>query len=114
MSWLPRLDKDDFVGKVAHEHFAQRVEKERLVGFTMEEDFLPAEGAQIVIDDYPAGRVTRARFSEAVGAVIGLAWVPTDRSEPGTRVEIQVDRLRRGARITQGAFFDPSGERMRS
>jgi len=49
-----------------------------------------------------------------VGQVIGLAWVPTDRSEPGTRVEIQVDRLRRGARITHGAFFDPSGERMRS
>jgi glycine cleavage system aminomethyltransferase T len=40
--------------------------------------------------------------------------VPTDRSEPGARVEIQVDRLRKGARITHGAFFDPAGERMRS
>ena len=46
--------------------------------------------------------------------MIGLAWVPANRSEPGTRVEIQVERLRRGARITDGAFFDPSGERMRS
>jgi sarcosine oxidase, subunit alpha len=114
MSWLPKLDKDDFVGKFALEHFAQREEKERLVGFTMEDDFLPAEGAQIVIEGYPAGRVTSARRSEAVGGIIGLAWVPTDRSEPGTRVEIQVDRLRRGARITHGAFFDPAGERMRS
>jgi sarcosine oxidase, subunit alpha len=114
MSWLPKLDKDDFVGKFALEHFAQREEKERLVGFTMEENYVPAEGAQIVIDGYPAGRVTSARRSEAVGQIIGLAWVPTDRSEPGTRVEIQVDRLRRGARITHGAFFDPSGERMRS
>ena len=75
---------------------------------------LPAEGAQIVIEGYPAGRVTSARRSEAVGQVVGLAWVPTDRSEPGTRVEVRVDRLRRGARITRGAFFDPSGERMRS
>jgi sarcosine oxidase subunit alpha len=56
MSWLPKLDKDDFVGKFALEHFAQREEKERLVGFTMEEDVLPAEGAQIVIEGYPAGR----------------------------------------------------------
>jgi hypothetical protein len=40
--------------------------------------------------------------------------VSMDRSLPGTRVEIQVDRLRRGARITHGAFFDPAGERMRS
>jgi sarcosine oxidase, subunit alpha len=114
MAWLPKLDKDDFVGKFALEHFAQREEKERLVGFTMEEDVLPAEGAQIVIEGLPAGRVTSARRSEAVGRVIGLAWVPSERSEPGMRVEIQVDRLRRGARITHGAFFDPAGERMRS
>ncbi len=114
MSWLPKMDKDDFVGKFALEHFANREEKEKLVGFAMEEDVLPAEGAQIVIEGLPAGRVTSARRSEAVGQVIGLAWVPTNRSEPGTRVEIQVERLRRGARITDGAFFDPSGERMRS
>jgi sarcosine oxidase subunit alpha len=114
MSWLPKLDKDDFVGKFALEHFAQREEKERLVGFTMEENVVPAEGAQVVIEGMPSGRVTSARRSEAVGDVIGLAWVPADRSEPGTRVEIQVDRLRRGARITHGAFFDPAGERMRS
>ena len=114
MSWLPKLEKDDFVGRFALEHFAQREEKERLVGFTMEDDFLPAEGAQIVVDGHPVGRVTSARRSEAVGAIIGLAWVPTERSEPGTRVEIQVERLRRGARIMHGAFFDPDGGRMRS
>jgi sarcosine oxidase subunit alpha len=114
MSWLPKMDKDDFVGKFALEHFAQRDEKEKLVGFTMETNVLPAEGAQIVIEGLPAGRVTSARRSEAVGEVIGLAWVPTDRSEPGTRVEIVVDRQRRGARITHGAVYDPSGERMRS
>jgi sarcosine oxidase, subunit alpha len=114
MSWLPKLDKDDFVGKFALEHFAQREEKERLVGFTMEENVVPAEGAQVVIEGMPSGRVTSARRSDAVGDVIGLAWVPADRAEPGTRVEIQVDRQRRGARITHGAFFDPAGERMRS
>ena len=114
MAWLPKLDKDDFVGKYALEHFAQREEKERLVGFTMEEDFVPAEGAQVVVEGLPAGRVTSARRSEAVGKVIGLAWVPSDRSEPGTRFEIRVERLLRGARVTHGAFFDPTGERMRS
>jgi sarcosine oxidase subunit alpha len=114
MPWLPKLDKDDFVGKYALEHFRQREEKELLVGFTMEDDVVPAEGAQIVIEGYPAGRITSARRSEAVGKVIGLAWVPSDRSEPGTRFEIRVDRLLRGARVTHGAFYDPKGERMRA
>ena len=114
MSWLPKLDKEDFVGKFALEHFAQRDEKERLVSFTMEEDVLPLEGAQVVVEGYPAGRVTSARRSEQVGKVIGLAWVQADRTEPGTRFEIRIDRLLRGARVTTGAFFDPAGERMRS
>jgi sarcosine oxidase subunit alpha len=114
MSWLPKLDKDDFVGKFALEHFAPREERERLVGFTMEEDVVPAEGAQIVIEGRSAGRVTSARRSEAVGAVIGLAWVPPDRAEDGTRIEVRVDRRLLGARVTHGAFFDSAGERMRS
>ena len=114
MAWLPKLDKPDFVGKYALEHFRQREEKEKLVGFTMEDDVVPAEGAQIVVEGYPAGRITSARRSEAVGRVIGLAWLPTERSEPGTRFEIRVDRLLRGARVTHGAFYDPAGERMRA
>ena len=114
MSWLPKLDKDDFVGKYAVEHFTEREERERLVGFTMEDGVVPAEGAQIVIDGYPAGRVTSARRSEAVGAVIGLAWVPPERAEDGTRFEVKVDRRLVGGRVTSGPFFDPDGERMRS
>jgi len=113
MSWLPKLDKDDFVGKFALEHFAERDDRERLVGFTMEDDVLPAEGAQVVIEGRPAGRVTSARRSQAAGAVIGLAWLPPDRSTDGTRFEIRVDRRTLGARVTHGAFFDPAGERMR-
>jgi len=114
MSWLPKLDKDDFVGKFAVEHFAEREEREKLVGFTMEEDVVPAEGAQVVIEGRPVGRVTSARRSEAVGSVIGLAWLPPDRAEDGTRFEIRVDRRRLGARVTHGSFFDPAGERVRS
>jgi sarcosine oxidase subunit alpha len=114
MSWLPKLDKDDFVGKWAVEHFAERDERERLVGFRMEENVVPAEGAQVVIDGYPAGRVTSVRRSEAVGDVIGLAWVPPQRAEAGSRFEIRVERRMVGARVMHGAFFDPAGERMRA
>jgi sarcosine oxidase subunit alpha len=112
MHWLPKLDKDDFVGKFALQHFAE--ERERLVGFTMEDDVVPAEGAQIVIEGRPAGRVTSARRSEAVGAVIGLAWLPPERSQEGTRFEVRIDRRTLGGRVTPGPFYDPAGERMRS
>jgi glycine cleavage system aminomethyltransferase T len=114
MPWLPKLDKEDFVGKAAVELFAERETREELVGFTMEDGVVPPEGAQVVIDGYPAGRVTSARRSEEVGAIIGLAWLPPERSEDGTRFEIRVDRQLCGARVSRGAFFDPAGARMRS
>jgi sarcosine oxidase, subunit alpha len=114
MPWLPKMDKDDFVGKYALEHFAERETPEVLVGFTMEEDVVPAEGAQIVVEGRPAGRVTSARRSEQVGQVIGLAWLSPGRSEAGTRFEVRVDRRLLGARVHHGAFFDPAGERMRA
>ena len=75
----------------------ERDAREVLVGFTMEEDVVPAEGAQIVVEGLPAGRVTSARRSEQVGQVIGLAWLPPDRAEGGTRFEIRVDRRLLGA-----------------
>jgi sarcosine oxidase subunit alpha len=114
MPWLPKMDKDDFVGKYALEHFAERETPEVLVGFTMEEDVVPAEGAQIVVEGRPAGRVTSARRSEQVGQVIGLAWLSPGRSEAGTRFEVRVDRRLLGARVHHGAFFDPAGERTRA
>ncbi|HXG75901.1 MAG TPA: glycine cleavage T C-terminal barrel domain-containing protein, partial [Gaiellaceae bacterium] len=114
MSWLPKLEKDDFVGKLAVEHFAEREPREQLVGFRMEDDVLPPEGAQVVIEGYPAGRVTSARRSEAAGGVIGLAWVPPERAQAGTRFEVRVDRRLVGARVHHGAFYDPAGERMRA
>jgi sarcosine oxidase subunit alpha len=114
LHWLPKLEKEDFVGKYAVEHFVGRDGREQLVGFTMEDDVVPAEGAQIVIDGRPAGRVTSARRSDAVGAVIGLAWLPPERVADGTRFEVRVDRRTLGGRVTSGAFYDPAGERMRS
>ncbi|HXF97473.1 MAG TPA: 2Fe-2S iron-sulfur cluster-binding protein [Gaiellaceae bacterium] len=114
LGWLPRLEKEDFVGKLALTHLAEREERERLVGFRMEDRVVPPEGAQVVIDGRPAGRVTSARWSEAVGAAIGLAWVPPERAEEGTRFEIRVDRRTLGARVAHGPFYDKAGERMRA
>ena len=102
MPWLPKMDKDDFVGKLAVEHFSEREPLERLVGFVMEDGVVPAEGAQIVIEGYPAGRITSARRSEAVGSVIGLAWLPVERAEDGTRFEVRVDRQLLGAGSSPG------------
>jgi sarcosine oxidase subunit alpha len=114
MSWLPKLDKDDFVGKWAVELVQERGVRERLVGFTVPSGRLPAEGAQVVVDGRPAGRVTSARVSERVGTVVGLAWVAPGRAEDGTPFEISSAAGPIEARVVLAPFYDPDGERLRS
>ena len=112
MAWLPKLDKDDFVGKWALEHMAERGLAERLVGFQM--DVLPLEGAQIVGDGRPIGRVTSARRSAKAGAVIGLAWVPPELAVEDAELQVHVDGAPRSARVRLQPFYDPEGETMRA
>ncbi len=114
MPWLVKDDKDDFVGKWAVGHVRERGVRERLVGFTMDDGVVPAEGAQVVRDGRPAGRVTSARASERLGRVIGLAWVEPDQAADGMPITIRVAGAPQGATVTLAPFYDPDGERLRS
>ena len=114
MPWIVKADKDDFVGKWAVEHVRERGVRERLVGFTMDDGVVPPEGAQVVRDGRPAGRVTSARASEQLGRVIGLAWVEPDQAADGTPIAIHVAGAPQAATVTLAPFYDPDGERLRS
>ena len=92
----------------------ERGVRERLVGFTVADGRLPAEGAQVVENGRPAGRVTSARLSERLGTVVGLAWVAPDRAEDGTPFTIRSDGTTIEARVALAPFYDPDGTLLRS
>jgi sarcosine oxidase subunit alpha len=114
MPWILKLDKEDFVGRFAAELVQARGVRERLVGFTLPADVLPEEGAQVVVDGRPAGRVTSARLSERLGCTIGLAWVGPELGADGTEIAIRIDGSNERASVTLAPFYDPAGERLRS
>jgi sarcosine oxidase subunit alpha len=114
MPWIVKLEKDDFVGRAALEHVQSRVPRERLVGFELGRGPVPLEGAQVVVDGRPRGRVTSARWSEALDRAIGLAWVPDELADEGASIRIRVDGRLRDADVRLRPFYDPDGERLRS
>ena len=114
MPWIVKNEKEDFVGKWAAAHVAERGVRERLVGFTLPSSVLPVEGAQIVREGRIAGRVTSARVSERIGRTIGLAWVEPDRAAEGARIDIRVDGILHPAAVTLAPFHDPEGTLLRS
>ena len=116
MSWVVKFDKPDFLGKQALAFLENDGLSQKLVGFEMlDASIVPDEGAQIVRDDgYPVGRVTSARFSPALRASIGLAWIPVSHGSEGSEIRIQHDGQALPARVVPVPFFDASGARMRS
>jgi len=114
LGWIVKADKPDFLGKRSLEDLEREGPRERLVGFTSEGDWVPPEGASVVHEGLWVGRVTSSRRSEALGTVLGLAWVPAGWANDGARFEIQFGGSHAAARVAMRPFYDPEGERLRS
>jgi sarcosine oxidase subunit alpha len=110
---LVRWNKPDFIGKKALELRRQRDSRDRLVGFVVEGDAVPLDGAAIVVGRRVGGRITSCRHSPHVGKAIGLGWIIAEQSRAGTRLEIVHDDRPITAVVTEGAFYDPTNERQK-
>ncbi|MGI9556517.1 MAG: glycine cleavage T C-terminal barrel domain-containing protein, partial [Solirubrobacterales bacterium] len=100
MPWIVKLDKEeDFIGRWALEAVQERGVEEMLVGFRVENGEVPTEGAAVVIDDQPVGRVTSSRFSPVLGEVIGMAWVPARLATEGDSITLSDNGKRIRARV---------------
>jgi sarcosine oxidase subunit alpha len=114
LSWMVKLDKEDFLGRAALVDDAGRETQEKLVGFKVDSGGLPLEGAALVGGGRPIGRVCSSRWSDAASAFIGLAWVPTEMAADGTRLDFRSGGAMIAAHVQLKPFYDPDGARLRS
>ena len=114
MAWVAKLDKADFIGKAATLQAQQRVPREQLVGFEMRDDVVPEDGAALVLDGRPVGRVTSARYSPVNGKAVGLAWVSHDLATAGRTLTMPVRGRLARAQIVADPFYDPAGKKLRA
>ncbi len=116
MSWIVKLDKEqDFIGKWALQHFENEELETTLVGFTLSNGHVPTEGAVVMPENGgPMGQVTSARYSQQLGRVIGMAWVPAALAKDGARITISDENKRVEGEVQTKPFYDPDGEILRS
>jgi sarcosine oxidase subunit alpha len=116
MPWIVKLDKEqNFIGKWALEHYENEELETTLVGFTLDNGHVPTEGAVVMPENGgPMGQVTSARFSEQLGRVIGMAWVPAALAKDGARITISDENKRVEGEVQTKPFYDPDGEILRS
>lgn len=116
LDWIVKLDKpQQFIGRWALEHAAQRTAEQRLVGFTVPSGQLPSEGAVVLAEGGAlAGQVSSARRSPKLRSTIGMAWVPASQAHQDARITISDRGLRIEAVVTTKPFYDPEGAALRA
>jgi aminomethyltransferase len=104
LGWVCALDKD-FTGAEELRRIKAEGPTEKLVPFVMEEGGIPRAGMSIA----GGGRVTSGSHSPMLDRGIGMGYVPTGRSEPGTELTIDVRGRDRSARVVKKPIYKREG-----
>jgi aminomethyltransferase len=105
LGWICKLDKGDFLGRdalLAQKHTGMQ---RRLIGFEMESRLIARDGYDVIIAGSQAGKVTSGSPAPFLKKNIGMAYVPTASSAPGTEIEIAIRAGRAPARIVPMPFY---------
>ena len=112
-----KMDKPFFIGQRSLRIIQGKPLRQTLVAFTLSDgvhDPMPKECHLVIHDGQIAGRVTSIAYSEAVGKVVGLAFVAPERARPGTRFGIRGDGgVMVNATIVKPPFYDSEGARQK-
>jgi aminomethyltransferase len=104
LGWVCALDKD-FTGANELRCIKAEGPTEKLVPFVMEEAGIPRAGMPIA----GGGRVTSGSHSPMLDRGIGMGYVPTGESEPGTELTIDVRGRHRRALIVKKPIYKREG-----
>jgi 4-methylaminobutanoate oxidase (formaldehyde-forming) len=82
---------------------------------------LLADGHSVTLGNEPvrigaeiAGRVTTGGYGYTIGRSIAYAYLPPDRSDPGTPVAVEIFGRWVDGEVATEPLFDPKGERIRA
>jgi len=111
-----KLDKDG--GFIGHEALVAAKEagpRARLRCLTLADPHSVALGNEPVrVDGEVGGRVTTGGYGYTVERSIAYAYLPPDRAEPGTPVEVEIFGRWVEGEVAAEPLFDPKGERIRA
>jgi dimethylglycine oxidase len=109
-----KLDKGDFLGREALLKRKENVSR-KLTCLTLEDPRDIVMGKEPVFNGSTCvGYVTSAAYGYTIGRGIAYAWLPSELTEVGTRLEIDYFGARVGAVVTAEPLVDPGMARIRA
>jgi len=105
LGWITKFTKS-FTNSEALKAEKERGPKRKLIAFELDERGIPRHGYDIVDDEgNNIGTVTSGTMSPSMGKGIGLGYVPTDFSEIGSKINIQVRKKAIPATVVKLPFY---------
>jgi 4-methylaminobutanoate oxidase (formaldehyde-forming) len=115
LGFAVKLDKGEFVGRDALVAARSKVPQRRLACLVLDDPRSVALGSEPVrIDGEAVGRVTSGGYGYTVERSIAYAYVPANRAEPGTPVEVEIFGRWVPGEVVAEPLYDPKGERIRA
>lgn len=116
LSWVVKMGKKNFVGRAALEKIGEAGFSRRLAGFQMIDKGIPREGYKIFpVDREPTrggtggseaiGFVTSGTFSPTLKKAIGLAYLPAQKTEIGTKFCVDIRGSQKLAEVIATPFY---------
>jgi sarcosine oxidase subunit alpha len=114
LPWAVKMDKPNFIGKMALQRLGQDPSQRTLVQMTFPAENVPLEGAQLMLDGVHAGRVTSCRLSPILGHGVALGWLRRSSKSSEQVVAVMENNKRAEGVVVHGPFYDPEGVRLRA
>jgi len=105
LGWVVKVKKGDFLGRDAIAAMKDAPLTEKITGLEVDPGPVPRHGMMVCYDGNEIGRVTSGCLSPVTGARIALAYVPTELTEIGTRVEVGHSGRVSGATVVETPFY---------
>lgn len=115
LGWAVRFKKGDFIGRARLLDLKMQPMGRKLCCMTIDDPEATLLGKEpIYADGQVVGYVTSGNYGYSVGKWIAYGYLPSGRTEPGTRLEIDYMGRRFAAEVASEPLFDPEGARLRA
>jgi len=105
LGWIVGWKKAEFLGQdVLRKQKAEGAPR-KLVGFEMIDRAIGRHGYDVYINGQKAGLVTSGTQTPFLKKAIGMAYLPSDHTAPGTEFEVEVRSRRLKAKVVPLPFY---------
>jgi aminomethyltransferase len=105
LGWIVKLEKGDFMGREVLEREKAEGPRRKLIGFEMVDRGIGRHGYPVVDCGEEVGVVTSGTHSPTLKKAIGLAYLPVEKSAPGSTFTILIRGKEIRARVVPTPFY---------